>query len=143
MTPTAIDATVPLAAGLGIGVYVSRALGIDTQIIAWALVGGFFGAARAPRIDRQSRWLQSAEAVVQYFAASLLSALAAAVLGRYVKPDDVLLHSLIGAGLSFMFYPITSRLVKRAGDAVDAALQVRFGVPPPKEGDQPPQGGTQ
>lgn len=111
---------------------VSGVLGVELQVIAWSLVGGFFGAARAPPRSREARWLQYGESALQYVLASLLSALTATVVSRYLRGDS-LLASLMGACFSFAFYPLTQRLVARAADTFDAAL-TKFGVPPPDKG---------
>ena len=120
------------ATAVTLGPAVSSVLGVELQVIAWALVGGFFGAARAPANRREARWLQYTESAVQYVLASLLSALTATVASRYLS-GDTLFASLLGASFSFAFYPLTQRLVARAADVFDVALS-RLGVPPPKEG---------
>jgi hypothetical protein len=102
----------------------SQLLGVEPQVVVWALIGGFFGAARAPKVG----WFKAA---LQYLLASLLSALAATVVAKWIGNDSALRNLLAGA-FSIGFYPLMSRAVERMGDVFDSALE-RVGIR--KKGD--------
>lgn len=139
VTPSLVAQVVtPPLIGGSVGAAVSSLLGIDVQTIIWALIGGFFGAARAPEIKRSSTLVLYLQITVQYLLACLISALAATAIGHLLNVGGLpAVRNLLASAFSFAFYPLTQRIVGRAGDIVDAGLD-RLGVKKqPGDGGQP------
>lgn len=98
----------------GVSAAVASALGIDVTTICWALAGGWFGSSFAPKVG-------PIKTVVQFLAASLISALGATVAADWWQLKPGYMH-LLAASLSSSFYALKRAILARVGLALDRVL---------------------
>lgn len=125
--PASSAASAAYAVGAGaVSAGVASLIGVDVATIGWALVGGWFGSAFAPKAGPTAT-------VVQFVFASLISALAATAFAWYwLIKEPVIIH-LAAAAISMSFYVLKHALLHRIGIAIDKSLNRIFGSP----GDKP------
>lgn len=104
-------------------------LGIEPRALAWAAIGGVFGAPLAPQAGRVRQ-------VLVFIASSCICALLGAAAGTQWHAGANLWRDVWSAGLAFIFHPASAAVVKLVPEVV-AGLAARY-VASRQKGDPSP-----
>lgn len=120
-----------------VAAFLQHLLGIEPRALAWAMVGGVFGAQLAPPAGRIRQ-------VLVFAASSCICALGGTAAAVEWHKASATLRDVWAAGLAFAFHPLTTKLVTVVPEAVatmvGGLIAARGGQQPapPSDAAQPP-----